>query len=615
MPTPVERLPGWARQRLITLTAVASTAVVLCFVTSRAPEMAEVLWRDYGLAAEALPLLYAALLILTLAACAFEPQLRRELRDGRALVIGLAGVIAVAAMQLNGPGQVTRLYQYPLTLWLVIAHLVALSGLLALLVVARPLAPPEPRLLRYAVIAAVGWGVALSTYHVVSVGRYMLLDTPDEAELGSLAISAAAGGVLDRVYIASAFGTPDPVAPYYYLLMGGWLHTAGVSLETLRGFPLMVGVAAALITGAALWRWTPRSAAIIAWVGLLSFSGFVRTTHNLRQDIGLAVFGALLLIALLGYWEGRRQRAIWLLAGGLSLYSGLETIPTAALTVAAVVGLVIAARTRRFRPLLLYGLGCGVALGVYGFTRFVLDPTGWERFTDYFAYYRALGNFRGGVDRLVGYYGRFNLILAPAELLTISAAVVAVICCGTPTQRWVVVTAIGGLLALILGVGGSYGYLALFAPFIAYVLAVALRWRVTVIVGAFVLLPALAAAPLRDMAVEIDADLNRRLLAEVDLLSWQIPAGAAVVGDDVFWFTLGADRAFVGWNGLKVYAGVHDLDLAGALNALAVDVAICFEVDVAHCAAAEAAGFAPPTEFVITRGRYWVYQRAVAAGG
>ena len=119
--------------------------------------------------------------------------------------------------------------------------------------------------------------------------------------------------------------------------------------------------------------------------------------------------------------------------------------------------------------------------------------------------------------------------------------------------------------------------------------------------------------PIRDMLTELRADWNAQTLAEADLLTWQIPPDVTVVADDVFWFTLHGDRRFIGWEGVTRYALMHDLAPIDALDALGVEVLICFEADDARCALARSDRFEPPREFIITRGRSLVYIRKAGA--
>jgi hypothetical protein len=605
------------RSRSISLIAVLSTILTLIVLTYRAPVDAEWLIRYYGIDAITLQQFYAGLIAVLLLVVVLEPAVRRELSDGKgtALLIAAAGLIAVLLVRLNFPDQTTRLRVYPFSLWLVIVHLMGLCALLVLLVTEQPLDSPTRRVRFYAGLVAAVFGVGLVGLHILSVGRFVQIDLPDEPWFASAATHFVETGRLSPTFLASAYGDPDPVMPGYYALIGFWLRAAGDSLLNLRLIPLALGLASAVIVTAALHRETPLSTAqkIIGVVTMLGLSAFVRASHNLRPDIQLAVYTALVLFGLLAFL---RQKSRWsALLMGAALYVGLEAVPTAALGFGAILGAALMSqclRRRDWQYVLIYGAGCSAAGALYAAGHFLpnvqanLDQ--YRAFTLSYQQSNALG-FANPFAWLGGYITRFSLILSPVEIVVLGGAFALLIWRGSRQDRLIGLMVGAAFVLLPTFIRTSFGYMAMFAPFAAYAAARACRWQLVMVIGAFVLLPSLSAAPLQDMALDTSLNLNERLLAEVDLLTWRIPAGMTVVGDDVFWFTLHQNRRFIGWEGVWRYASIHQITPDEAVRELNVDVLICFAEEPDRCALASPEMYEPPIDFVITRGRYLIFVR------
>ncbi len=111
---------------------------------------------------------------------------------------------------------------------------------------------------------------------------------------------------------------------------------------------------------------------LVGLAALLSFSPFVRMAHNLRADIGLAVYGAIIVWALIEFdWSDIPQTvAFWV---GLALWPALECVPTAGLALAAGFGgalLLPAYWQRSRRTLPVFAAGIGLALALYAAVRF-----------------------------------------------------------------------------------------------------------------------------------------------------------------------------------------------------------------------------------------------------
>lgn len=600
------------RNRVLSLIALASTLIVLAVLAYRAPIDAEWLIRYYAIDPALLPRVYGALIVVLLVLVWFEPQIRRELADGSgtALIVFVsAEIVFIASALVTRRPQAERIVAFPGSLWLVIVHSVILCGLALIAVTTTPLQFSTPRMRRYAGFAGLVAVIALLIASIISLGEFMPLDIPDEPWFTSAATHFADTGRLSTPFLASAYGDPDPVMPGYYALMGMWIRLTDSSLVNLRTVPLIVGIITVFLTAFALWRdrRIGRTEIVVGGAVMLTFSAFVRASHNLRPDILLSVYSALVLVGLLAFFE---SKSIWsVVLMGAAFYVGLEAIPTAAAGFGGIVALVLILQVRSrsdWRYIIAYMVAGGFAIMLYSFGHFWPDVvTNIERLQAFFTFHRLHGAiFQSPLD----FIGRLNLILSPAELLALASAFAILFWRGDRPDRIIGGVVLTTLFALPLYIRVSYGYMALFAPFVAYIAARAVRTKIGLVLVAFLFLPALVAPPLLDMARDARDTPNARMLAEADLLTWQIPEGADVAGDDLFWFTLHDNHRFVGWEGVYRYADVNGLTLEQAIDALGIDVIICLETD-SDCALVPEELYGPPSEFTISRGRHWVYFR------
>lgn len=614
----------WLRLRRTGLAALLVSLTVLLAIMLQPENDRQILERDYGIRVTDAQLLFGGLALASALWFAREPAIHAELSDGRAtaLIVAIAGSVSFMAARLAVPDQAYRLFRYPSSLAWISAGLIVLAALVILPVTLNPHTPPSRRLSRYAALTLAVGGAALAVMHVLSVGHFMRLDLPDEPILGSIATNYALTGDFSTAYDGSIYGSPDPSAARYYLLMGLWLRALShTDLVALRAFPLLVGAAALALVALALWRTAglSRLGRLAGIVTFMSLTAVVRASHNLRADIGLAFYGALVLLSVVQHQRGERQSGRWLFVAGLGLLIGLESLPTYALSFAAALGLLlIAAAIRRplrrtlWRQPVLYAAGCTLACAAFAALHFLPDPAAqWQGLQTFAASYAAENAGRlaaNPLDALVGYFFSFSHKLSPAEWLLVTPAVGALFCHGTGRERWIGAIIVAGLVTLVFPWSGSYGYLALLAPFFAYAVGHFLRTERTVMVGVFVLLVAQLSAPIHDLSAERLARYNVQTLAEADLLTWQIPEGVTVLGDDKFWFTLHAGRRFIGWHGLNAAMRIYQVNAQEALEQLGVDIVICREDDP-RCPATDDARFAPPTDFTITDGNYLVYRR------
>lgn len=534
----------------------------------------------------------------------------------------MAGGVSFLAARLVVPDQAYRLFRFPSSLAWISTGLIVQATLAVLLVTLNPHAPPGRRLSRYAALTLAVGGAALAVLHALSVGHFMRLDLPDEPILGSIATNYALTGDFSTAYDGAIYGSPDPSAGRYYLLMGLWLRVLGrTDLVALRAFPLLVGAAALALVALALWH-TPGLSRLGRLAGVVTFTSLtpvVRASHNLRPDIGLALYGALVLLSVVQHQQDKGQSGRWLLLAGLGLLIGLESIPTYALSFAVALGLLLLAaairrplRRTRWQQPALYAAGCALACVAFAALHFLPDPAAqWQGLRTFAASYAAENAGRlasNPLAALVGYFFSFSHKLSPAEWLLVVPAVGALFRHGTGHERWIGAIIVAGLVTLVFPWSGSYGYLALLAPFFAYAVGRLCRTERAVMIGVFVLLAAQVSAPIHDLNAERLARYNVQTLAEADLLTWQIPEGVTILGEDKFWFTLHPGRRFIGWHGLNAAMRIYQVNSQEALELLGIDIVICRE-DHPRCPAADNIHFAPPTNFTITDGNYLVYRR------
>jgi hypothetical protein len=302
------------------------------------------------------------------------------------------------------------------------------------------------------------------------------------------------------------------------------------------------------------------------------------------------------------------------------LYFGMETVPTVSVMLAFLVGLWVIwrawawpLRQLAWGRVLAYLVGCIIAMAGYLAARFLPDvQTSFANFQLAQQTYIQMGSVTAGAPVLpLGSTHRFSFVLSPIEPFVVYAVLLLWAWRGTNAERGLLVVI--GLTQLSLHglLGGSLGYQMLFVPFVVYAVARVLRTRAGVVVGVMVLLPVMAAAPLNDMLTDWRLQLNQRLIAELDLLTWRVPEGATVVGDDLFWLTL-HDRAQVYGHSALIHArqsyGAPTIE--ATLDIIAPDMVICRpdQGDQAYICDWAAGYFdEEPDTFAITGRTYNVY--------
>lgn len=614
----------WWR-RLASLIVLVGT-LVAWFTTATRVDMDAQLFAEYGISSGSVQIFYFIALIVMIPIFFLEPKLRAWLVVHRAAwaLIPLVGMVSAGAVLLSGADQPARLFRYPLSLWVMIAYIIGLCLYTVWLVHDESVTGISKRLEQTIIGVLIVAGLLMVVAYTASVGEFMSLDLPDEPWLASMATNFALNDDLSPSYLASVYGSPDPALGRYYLLMGWWLRLVGsTSLVSLRLFPLLVAGLAVILTGVALrhgagftWRQT-----LTGVVVLLGFSAFGRTSHNLRMDIGLAVYGALVLWGLLEFFHRNHRQKRWTILLGMALIIGLETVPIIGLIFGTVVGLTLALwwlRQSGRRANSVYVVTYGAATILAGMSYFALhflpdisaNLQHYRDFSQLYASLTTLGELRDPFPTLLNYYAKFSMILSPVEIVIVVPALL-LLSRRSPADRRLLM--ISGLTLLFLPIlaTSSYGYLVLFTPFLAYAVAATWRSRLMLMAGMAVLLPALVILPANDMVAATSQQKNAHIVAETSPLLEAIPPGSVVVGEPLFWFELHPERTFVGWTGVSRLSRLNGLSTEANLRALNVDVVICWTGYTDRCNAVAGYPMFDGTEdFVVNGETYWILWRA-----
>lgn len=613
-------------QRRVTTAALLLTALLLVYSTTLRHPITEYLDSDYGITPALFWWVYGVMLVVCGAAFFYEPAVRRELREAGALPLVAGGglVACVAGMALLGTHQPERFVRPVLPLSFLLLYLTALFGLLVLLALPAPTAAPTRRMGRYAAVVLAVVSVGMVALHLGSVGHFVLLDDIfDEVWAASTMANYATNGDFSPSLGGSPFGTPDPAVTRWFVLNAWWARLRGsTDFFVLREFQMIAGLLMAGVVGAALWRspGVTRLGVLGGVAALLSMVTFARTAHNLRMDIGFGLYGAVMLLCLLGYFRAAGRGAFaWLAAAGAALYLALETIPTMGLVYGVGVGLVIVGRSIRrplretqWAPVAVYAGVSALACWLYVWVHFAPNfAEQWANLTRFGEIYAQTNSVQTGAPHAAAsLLHRFVMVLSPAELLLVYGALGWLAWRGGRDERTLLALFAGTQVVTATLIGGSLGYQIMHAPLVAYAVARALTERAGLLVVAFVVLPAVVTPPARDMWAAVQGQSNTRMIAEVDLLSWRVPDGATVVGDEVFWLTLHPRTRFISSRGIAFYAHGNDIPTEQVLAHLDADMVIChtgYQQEL--CALADDYFDAPSEPFDITAGAYQVYSR------
>lgn len=590
---------------------------------------AEWLRVDYGLTPDQLALWVSVGIVAWALVFLFEPRIRQELRDSGALplIIGAALTVSVVALTQLSPDQPQRFARPVMSLTFALGLVPLWGGLAVMLALDTPTAAPTPRMRHYALIVAL---IVLALMVIIGAGTVnrfpRMNDFFDEIFAASMMTNYVETGNFCPSLSACAFGENNPFFARWLLWNGIWAKALGnTDMLTLRLFNI---VAAGVLLGlfAAVLRWLAKLDALAVTVGVAlvaSASVFVRSSHNLRMDVGLGLYGVLILAALL--WLDRLEpspRRLWIVfAGGMSFYLGLETVPTVALMFGVSVGMLLIAwalmsprKMDGWWLVLTYAGGAALASALYIIVRFVPNTAEqWENFQGMQTAYLAMGSIGSVFFPSWQSAHRFSLVMSPIEVVTVYGALLGLWWMGSRWERGLVLMVGFAQIVTYLLVGSSFGYHMVFLPIVGYAAArVIVRWRVGLLIGAFVVLPSMAAPMLNDMVSEYRLDINNRLIAELDLLTWRVPEGATVIGDDMFWLTLYDKADYISHTSVIMYTVEHDITREQFLEHAQPDMVICrpdLQSQVWLCDLAELYFDDEPEPFTITDGTFLIYQR------
>jgi hypothetical protein len=608
---------------------VLITLGLLIYTTLADAQTFDWLSTDYGLSRVHFQIGYAAALLVVGAVFVFERSIRAELWALGAFGAAVCALLLVAAATaVLIPDQQYRVFRPVPILYLSVAYSIALAAGLLLLALRNPGGAPSKRLSAYAIAVMLMVTVIVMGLHVVSVGRFHPLDDiHDEFMMASNMTSYASDGLLAPSLLNEVYGSPDPVTPRYYVLGGLYLRALGdQSLTALRSWSMIAGVVGTGVMLLVLWRARELlpSARVIGFALLVSSTAFTRTSHNLRMDIGLLTYAALLLLFWLEAERTTNPRAItgWMTAAGLALFIGVEAHLTMALTLGVSTGIILIVLTLiggNWRGMLLQRIlpyAGGAALGCAAYLLIHLTPNPDEQLQMvrlHSQIYVAVGAVVQGFPlQHLPHIFQFHLGLSPIEFFVIVGVMIISVLGGDSRARWLALTA-GVALMLQWGLlNSAFNYHITYLPIVVYCAASLMRTRAAVAVIAFVIIPAMAFTTGRDMAVATVENRNGRLIDELSLLDWRIPDGVRVVGSDVFWINLQERTDFIGASGLRFIGNRYDIDheTADILAFLDPDVVICDPVlDGKLCSMADDYFDVEPVDFAITNATYQVYIR------
>ena len=616
------------QNRLCTTTALALTLFAATYTAQVSGDTLEWLHSDYDVRRWQFMVYYGVWSAVLAVAFAFEPRLRGELRQSRALgavtLLGL-GVGAVSVLWL-ADDQPFRLFRGVPLVSVAIAYTVAIAALLVLLTVENPLAAPTRRMTRYATALLVAMIVALAAAHIASVGQFVRLDDVfDEFILAGTMTNFASNGRLSSNFLNEVYGPFDPSTPRYFLLGGLYLRVIGEqSLTAMRAWPLIVGIIGAALTAVVLWRepGLPLWQRLTGFTLLLAGSAFVRQSHNMRMDVGLVVYAALVLLVVLAAGRAAKPGRLFFVAG-LLVYIGMETQSFVGFLHGVAYGIVMlvqAATAERHRwwaylrrTAIPYAVGAAMGCAMFLTVHFVPNTEAkLVAVTSFQKIYADTTNSVGTGFPLRHWPRafRFSLLISPVEPFVI-AGVLALSLFAVPVRvRWLALTATVSVLLNWTLLNNAHGYNNVVLPIIAVCGAHLVRHRAVMMAVVFVLLPAYVAAPLHDMIHATRTNSNQRLIGELRLLDWRIPDGAHVVGSDVFWIVFQQRAQYTGASALKYIGFRHGIDdlSPDILEYLQPDAVICNPANESWlCAIADGYYTAEPIPFEVTNATYLIY--------
>ena len=612
------------RNRLLGLSTLLFTGIIWLVVEANLSTELSLL-DQYNISPEAIHIYFVTTLAFITTATLATNRIRSWINRSplpQFIIVLATIIIIVFAMTLLGGSQPTRLFSFPVSLWLTTVHIVSLSALVVAFTTGAAEAKTENTLKYMSLGVLAVSGITLIILHVVSLGEFMALDLPDEPWLASAATNFALHGNFSPSYIASVFGTPDPAISRYFFAMGLWAKLlSNTSISALRAFPLLAGGIAAVLTAFVLAKQgLSRTQVLIGLLVLISLSAFVRTSHNLRMDIGLSVYGILILWGIVSFFNSHEKQKRWPALMGFSLYVGLETVPFAGLPLGVTVGVALLVWLfkrpnwqKNWQYVAIYMITAAIACLAYLVAHFLPDLqasiTGFSQFTRIKSDVSAAGEFRNPLLPLFNYHIHFSLLLSPIEFVIVAFSLIRLWQSQLPADRWIAAIIIGSAGLMLMLTPATYGYWTMYTPFIAYAIARMTTMRFTSRLATFVLIPALIAAPAYDLYQATVEKPNQKRLAEAETITSMFEPGSTILGEPLFWFTLHADHNYIGWTGFGRYRMVYDTSYAETMAILDPDSVICWTGYDSCVRVTTLDQFSEPIEVEVDDNIYYVFHR------
>ncbi len=569
----------WFRSRIYIFLALVLTLLALFALVSRDVLDAQWMLRWNAVDSGQVQFIYGILAVVLILMLPFALRIQTALQRGRVSIIVVAVIASFLSIFLLEPSQEHRVFITPFSIWVIIAHILSLAALLVLWSKADADSHQLIFTARLVPYLLGGTLIIVLILHIVGISEFVSFDLPDEPFNASIATNYALNGDLSSQYIGSAYGSPDVVFPRYYLVMGIWLKLVGsTSLAALRAFPLLVGLLAVGLFAWVLGRLRgiipfTRTHILVGMIVLLSSSTFLRTSHNLRMDILLALYSVLMIWGMIGFWGQPKPQVKYLLLMGFALFLGMEAIPLAAIPLSFSTGVMLIVwwlmqphKRSHLRFVVIYAIACVVGIATYYL--FQLLPNvgeSWGRYQEFVLNYTGVtgaGSVRLPFNTLVDYLGRFSLILSPVELIASLVAIIIVWQMKRSVERWMFASVALGFALMFVLSRMAYSYMVIFAPFMAYAIMRAcsptgiemnLYGHISNFfkpIFLFVALLAIVAVPMIDLASAISTRPNQSRLDTIAVLTPEFTPDTTVVGEDIFWFTLHEKHKFLGINGL-----------------------------------------------------------------
>jgi len=608
------------KTKLIAITVVIISATLLLIYASSTPRQIERFTQVSGINTDVMLIPIFLGMLLSPLIFFFEANIQAELkRSGTIKYLGLLLYIGVYIFLLLEftPDQIERINKTNMLAW---AYLIGWTIFASVLIyLSSSYDNTQSLTSRHIVISGVFLFtifLGISVFYFIATPHYMILDLPDEPWSVSMAVSFLNKGRLDQTLIAQDY---HPLSSHYYKWMALWLKYAGSSFENMRLFSVMISILSTLVLGSALsiqWRKSSFVAIPVVVVGMifvLIHPTFLRMSHNLRNDIGMALHSSLLILSFVVYQYTHKK--FYLMLGGISLYVGLESIIYPSILVAFLFGMgfiwdwIAQPDRTKFEMILYYLLGCITSLTLYlTFHYFpnvadniAITPQVSNNYTSRFSF---------TLSSIMSYYMPVYNAITPLYTSVMAIGLIIAVYVEKGLVRRVAIITIVTIAILFTTSITAVGYTAIIAPLVAFSIAGLVRYRSILFIVTIIIIPISATILIRDLNWTIQHKINQRTFDELRLIDWRIPQGSKVLVDDPTFFLVYSHKADILWReslNLSSYAINHpNATEAEVFHALGINHIIC-EDGTKLCDLAEQMFSNDPIEFRTTRQIYWFY--------